>query len=83
MKLTKLLLILITLSGIPTRGIAQDLPYHYGELTAPDYVKAVEAAGGTAIIPAGILEKHGPHLPLDTDAFDAALRKIEKKLGTG
>jgi len=45
----------------------QDLPFHYGELTAPDYVKAVELAGGTAIIPAGILEKHGAHLPLSTD----------------
>jgi creatinine amidohydrolase len=43
------------------------LPYHYGELTAPDFVKAVELSGATAIIPAGILEKHGPHLPLSTD----------------
>lgn len=50
-------------------GISQEsiLPYHYGELTAPDYIKAVGQSGGTAIIPAGILEKHGPHLPLSTD----------------
>lgn len=44
-----------------------DLPYHYGELTAPDFIKAVEKSKGTCIIPAGILEKHGAHLPLATD----------------
>jgi len=44
-----------------------DLSFHYGELTAPDFVRAVEKAKGTCIIPAGILEKHGAHLPLATD----------------
>ncbi len=48
-------------------SVKEPLPYHYGEITAPDFVKAVKQAGGTAIIPAGILEKHGPHLPLSTD----------------
>jgi creatinine amidohydrolase len=43
------------------------LSAHFGELTAPDFIKAVEKSGGTCIIPAGILEKHGPHLPLKTD----------------
>jgi len=50
-----------------------DLPLsvHYGELTAPDFVKAVEKSNGVCIIPAGILEKHGPHLPLATDLIAA------------
>jgi creatinine amidohydrolase len=60
---------LVSLLFFSMTGISQEeaLPYHYGELTAPDYVKAVEQSGGTAVIPAGILEKHGPHLPLSTD----------------
>lgn len=53
--------------SLPVRSQDATLPYHYGELTAPDFVKAVEHSGATAIIPAGILEKHGPHLPLSTD----------------
>ena len=41
------------------------------ELTSPDFATAVERAGRTAIIPVGIIEKHGPHLPLGTDLLDA------------
>ena len=53
--------------SLPVLSQESTLPFHYGELTAPDFVKAVEQSGATAIIPAGILEKHGPHLPLSTD----------------
>jgi len=55
---------------------------HWEELTAPDFVKAVERSGGTAIIPLGIIEKHGPHLPLGTDLLDArelALRAVKRE----
>ncbi|MFC2089531.1 creatininase family protein [Bacteroidota bacterium] len=48
---------------------SQDLSVQYEELTAPDFVNAVEKSGSTAIIPLGILEKHGTHLPLGTDIF--------------
>ncbi len=47
------------------------LPIQYEELTAPDFVRALRAAGNTVVIPMGILEKHGPHLPLGTDLLDA------------
>ncbi len=69
MKIERLLAIVVTSMGISLSVLSQEttLPYHYGELTAPDFVKAVERSGATAIIPAGILEKHGPHLPLSTD----------------
>jgi len=50
---------------------AQELPFRYEELTAPDFVKAVEKSSKTCIIPVGVLEKHGPHLPLGTDLFMA------------
>jgi creatinine amidohydrolase len=39
-------------------------------MTAPAFVGAVERSGGTAIIPLGIVEKHGPHLPLGTDLIN-------------
>ncbi len=58
------------------------LPLQWEELTAPDFVKAVERSGGTAVIPIGVLEKHGPHLPIGTDLLDArevALRGVKKE----
>jgi creatinine amidohydrolase len=58
------------------------LPSRWEELTAPDFVKAVEGSAGTAVIPLGIVEKHGPHLPLGTDLLDArevALRAVKKE----
>lgn len=47
------------------------LPVKYEELTAPDFVKAVEKSNGVCIIPMGIMEKHGPHMPLGTDLIAA------------
>jgi creatinine amidohydrolase len=47
------------------------LPYKMEELTSPKFVKAVDLAGGVCVIPLGIIEKHGPHLPLGTDLFES------------
>lgn len=41
------------------------------ELTVPDFKKAVKQVKGVCVIPMGILEKHGDHLPLGTDLFTA------------
>ncbi len=49
---------------------APELSVRYEELTSPDFVQAVARSGGTCIVPVGILEKHGPHLPLGTDLLD-------------
>ena len=43
------------------------LPVQYEELTSPQFVQAVKSSQATCIIPIGIIEKHGPHLPLGTD----------------
>ncbi|GAC1651334.1 MAG: creatininase family protein [Acidobacteriaceae bacterium] len=40
------------------------------ELTAADFVKAIAQAQGTCVLPIGIIEKHGPHLPLGTDLLN-------------
>lgn len=44
---------------------------HLGELTWPE-AKERLALVDVALLPVGAVEQHGPHLPLDTDAFDAA-----------
>lgn len=44
---------------------------HWENLTAPDFAKAVQATQGTCIVPLGVIEKHGDHLPLGTDMFSA------------
>ncbi len=40
------------------------------ELTAPDFVQAIHQSKGVCVLPFGIIEKHGPHLPLGTDLLD-------------
>jgi creatinine amidohydrolase/Fe(II)-dependent formamide hydrolase-like protein len=44
--------------------------YSWGELTWPDAARRLEEMD-IALLPVGAIEQHGPHLPLDTDAFDA------------
>lgn len=46
------------------------LSVQYEELTVPDFVTAVAKSQGVCIIPLGILEKHGAHLPLGTDMIN-------------
>jgi creatinine amidohydrolase len=38
-------------------------------LTGPDFEAGVSRAGGVCILPIGVLEYHGPHLPLGTDSL--------------
>src|SRR5882672_9036798 len=46
---------------------AQELPARWDELTASDWQKALEKSDYTCILPIGILEKHGPHVPIGSD----------------
>jgi creatinine amidohydrolase len=58
------------------------LPFKMEELTSPQFVKAVELSGGVCIIPLGIIEKHGPQLPLGSDLFEsreAACNAVKKE----
>jgi creatinine amidohydrolase len=43
---------------------------HWEELTAADFKDAITRAQGTCLLPFGILEKHGPHLPLGNDLLN-------------
>jgi creatinine amidohydrolase len=48
-----------------------DIPFKMEEITSSGFISAVEKAAGVCVIPIGIIEKHGPHLPLGTDLFEA------------
>ncbi len=45
-------------------------PFLLGELTWPEAQERFRQVD-VALLPVGAIEQHGPHLPLDTDAFDA------------
>jgi creatinine amidohydrolase len=58
------------------------LSVHWEELTAADFRSAIQQSQGTCLLPFGILEKHGPHLPLGTDLLNvryAALHAAEQE----
>lgn len=70
-----LFLVSVTLSG-------QKLSSAWEELTSEEFVKAVKLSEGVCIIPIGVIEKHGQHLPLGTDVFtsrEIALRAASKE----
>jgi creatinine amidohydrolase len=49
----------------------QNLLTSWEDLTSGDFVRALKKADGVCVIPMGVIEKHGPHLPLGTDVFVA------------
>ena len=60
---------------------AQGLPVRWDELVASDWKKAIELSKGTCLLPIGILEKHGPHVPVGSDLFHATYiaREVAKR----
>jgi creatinine amidohydrolase len=58
------------------------LSVHWEELTAAEFREAITRAQGTCLLPFGIMEKHGPHLPLGNDLLNvryAGLRAAEQE----
>ena len=53
-----------------TPGAPGRLSVHWEELTAADFRTAITRAQGTCLLPFGIMEKHGPHLPLGNDLLN-------------
>ncbi len=50
---------------------AQSKPsVHWAELAAAEFRDAIGRAQGTCLLPIGIMEKHGPHLPLGNDLMN-------------
>jgi creatinine amidohydrolase len=76
-----IVLIGLLLSTTPVWAQAK-LSAHWEELTAADFREAIHQSQGTCLLPFGILEKHGPHLPLGTDLLNvryAALHAAEQE----
>jgi len=53
------------------------LPTKWEELTAADFRQGVQHAKGTCLLPFGIMEKHGPHLPLGNDLINARYAALQ------
>jgi len=53
------------------------LSVRWEELTAADFRVAIEQSKATCLLPFGILEKHGPHLPLGTDLLDVRFAVLQ------
>jgi creatinine amidohydrolase len=52
------------------------LSTHWEELTAADFRSAIALSAGTCLLPFGILEKHGPQLPLGTDLINVRFASL-------
>ena len=58
------------------------LTVHWEELSAADFRDAITRAQGTCLLPFGIMEKHGPHLPIGNDLLNvryAALHAADQE----
>ena len=53
------------------------LSTNWEELTAADFRAAILQSKGTCLLPFGILEKHGPHLPLGTDLLNVRHASVQ------
>jgi creatinine amidohydrolase len=54
-----------------TNSSQAKLSVHWEELTGPDFLEAIHRSQGTCLLPFGILEKHGPHMPIGSDLINA------------
>ena len=60
----------------------EKLSVKWEELTASDFIRGIDQAHNTCALPIGILEKHGPHMPIGTDLLNvryASLHAAEKE----
>lgn len=58
------------------------LTVKWEDLSAPDFPRAVENSGKLCVVPLGIIEKHGPCLPLGTDLMivrDVVLKAAQRE----
>ena len=62
--------VMATLIFMGSANAQTKLSPKWEELTAGDFRDAVARAQGTCLLPFGILEKHGPHMPLGTDLLN-------------
>jgi creatinine amidohydrolase len=64
---------LVSATALPAQN---KLSVKWEELTASDFRAGIQESKGTCILPFGILEKHGPHLPLGTDLLNVRYASV-------
>jgi creatinine amidohydrolase len=82
MRCTALFGLLITFFATSSVNAQSKLSARWEELTAADFRQAIQQSKGTCLLPFGILEKHGPHLPLGTDLLNvryASLQAVQQE----
>ena len=66
----------------PSLVLGQSLSVKWEELSSAEFVKAIQQSQGTCLLPIGIMEKHGLHLPLGNDLINvryASLHAAEQE----
>src|SRR6266403_913540 len=71
--LFSLLIFLLAVSSVQSQS---KLSAKWEDLTAADFRQAIQQSKGTCLLPFGILEKHGPHLPLGTDLLNVRFASL-------
>ena len=72
----------ITFFLSPSLVLGQSLSVKWEELSSAEFVKAIQQSQGTCLLPIGIMEKHGLHLPLGNDLINvryASLHAAEQE----
>jgi len=80
--LLSMTVLLASIAGAQAPTPPGRLSVHWEELTAADFREAITRAQGTCLLPFGIMEKHGPHLPIGNDLLNvryAALHGAEQE----
>src|ERR1700694_4726669 len=72
-------LVVLSVAFLSTASLrAQNkLSTKWEELTAQDFRQGIQQSKGTCLLPFGILEKHGPHLPLGTDLLNVRYASLQ------
>lgn len=70
MRRTAIALLAVLFFSAQAGGAQGKLSTRWEELSAAEFRQAIGQAKGTCMLPFGILEKHGPHLPLGTDLLN-------------
>ena len=82
MKTAKYVLMTLVVFAAATAFAQSKISARWEELTAGDFVQGIHQSQGTCILPFGILEKHGPQLPLGTDLINvrrAVMDSVQKE----
>ena len=82
MKCASILFLLLSSTAACSLHAQSKLSTKWEELTAADFRAGIQQSKGTCLLPFGILEKHGPHLPLGTDLLNvrhASLQAAEQE----